>query len=102
MSDNYIGVEELNTASITGEVRGGSTLASVTVQGIMINGNPDIPIATEEELGGVIVGDHLSITEEGRLSVVTTDAVAQDNTHPITAAAVYMEVGNINALLQTI
>lgn len=36
------------------------------------------------------------------LDVNTTDEVQQDNTLPITSAAVYTEVGNINALLATI
>lgn len=36
------------------------------------------------------------------LSVNTTTEVQQDNTLPITSAAVYTEVGNINVLLQTI
>lgn len=36
------------------------------------------------------------------LEVDTTNAVEPDNTKPITAAAVYAEVGNINALLATI
>ena len=58
--------------------------------------------ATTAALGSVIVGADLEITEEGVLSVQKADAVEQDNTHPITAAAVYTEVGNINALLQTI
>lgn len=58
--------------------------------------------ATTTELGGIIVGEDLQITEEGVLSVIKANAVESDNTHPITAAAVYLEVGNINALLQTI
>lgn len=58
--------------------------------------------ATTQELGGIIVGDDLSVTEEGRLSVLKANSVEGDNTRPITAAAVYREVGNINALLQTI
>lgn len=36
------------------------------------------------------------------LSVDTVDKMEQDNTLPITSAAVYVEVGNINALLKTI
>ena len=36
------------------------------------------------------------------LSVDTADKIEQDNTLPITAAAVYAEVGNMNALLKTI
>ena len=64
--------------------------------------NYELPPATTTELGGIIVGDDLQITQEGILSVVKANAVESDNTHPITAAAVYVEVGNINALLQTI
>lgn len=58
--------------------------------------------ATTSTLGGVIVGQDLKITEEGVLSVDKATSVEEDNTRPITAAAVYTEVGNINALLQTI
>lgn len=58
--------------------------------------------ATTERLGGIIVGEDLAVTSTGLLSVVKANQVEQDNTHPITAAAVYTEVGNIDALLQTI
>lgn len=58
--------------------------------------------ATTSTLGSVIVGADLQITPEGVLSVDKADTVERDNTKPITAAAVYTEVGNINALLQTI
>lgn len=58
--------------------------------------------ATRSTLGGIIVGDDLSITEEGVLSVDKTANFSADNTKPVTAAAVYTEIGNINALLQTI
>ena len=34
--------------------------------------------------------------------ITPADHSEQDNTRPITAAAVYMEIGNINALLETI
>lgn len=40
--------------------------------------------------------------KNGVLSVNRATAVEQDNTLPITSAAVYTEVGNINALLSTI
>lgn len=62
----------------------------------------DLPPATTSTLGGIIVGSDLLITEEGVLSVDKATSVEEDNTRPITAAAVYTEVGNINALLQTI
>lgn len=62
----------------------------------------ELPPATTSTLGGVIVGDHLEVTEEGVLSVTVVNDVEHDNTNPISAAAVYTEVGNINALLATI
>ena len=111
MSDNFIGAAELNTASIvgeisgasvSGEVAGNSVLGGVEVSGVIINRYNTIPIATTTTLGGVIVGDHLQITEDGYMSVTVANSVDGDNTHPITAAAVYTEVGNINALLATI
>ena len=40
--------------------------------------------------------------ENGVLSVNTAKQVEEDNTLPVTSAAVYAEVGNINALLATI
>jgi len=65
-------------------------------------GGVDLYPATKYSLGGIIVGEDLAVTSTGLLSVVKANAVEKDNTHPITAAAVYTEVGNINALLQTI
>lgn len=65
-------------------------------------GGVDLYPATKYSLGGIIVGDDLAVTSTGLLSVVKANRVEQDNTHPITAAAVFTEVGNINALLQTI
>lgn len=64
--------------------------------------DPELRPATKATLGGIIVGEDLEITQSGVLSVAKATAVEQDNTHPITAAAVYTEVGNINALLHTI
>lgn len=40
--------------------------------------------------------------KNGILSVNTAEIVEEDNTLPVTSAAVYTEVGNINALLETI
>ena len=61
-----------------------------------------LPAATGETLGGIKVGSDLEITPEGVLSVQKATGVEADNTHPITAAAVYTEVGNIDVLLKTI
>lgn len=60
-----------------------------------------LPTATKQLLGGIKVGEDLKIAADGTLSVDKVTEVA-DNTKPITAAAVYKEVGNINALLATI
>lgn len=47
------------------------------------------------------LGDNLKVVG-GALTVDTASNVQQDNTKPITSAAVYTEVGNINALLALI
>lgn len=50
--------------------------------------------------GGYNIGDGLKLDPAtNTLSVDTADKVEQDNTKPVTSAAVYTEVGNINALL---
>lgn len=55
--------------------------------------------ATVEKLGLVRIGENLKITKDGILSVDTANAVEQDNTKPITSAAVHTAIGNIEALL---
>ena len=44
----------------------------------------------------------LKLTSDGKLSVNTTTDVSKDNTLPVTAAAVHVQIGNINTLLETI
>lgn len=65
-------------------------------------GITEIPIATHDTIGGIKVGDNLRISDDGVLSVVTADTAEQDNTLPITSAAVYTAVGNIEVRLSTI
>ena len=65
-------------------------------------GITEIPIATHDTIGGIKVGNNLRISDDGVLSVETTDAAEQDNTLPITSAAVYTAVGNIEVRLSTI
>lgn len=53
--------------------------------------------------GGYTIGPGLKLdAATNTLSVDTATAVEKDNTKPVTSAAVYTEVGNINALLATI
>lgn len=65
-------------------------------------GSSSLPVATQNVLGGVMVGEGLLITTEGTLSVETTNDVQANNNLPITSAGVNATVGNINALLETI
>lgn len=48
---------------------------------------------------GIEIGDGLRFDESGKLAVDTAKAVEQDNTKPVTSAAVYTEIGNIEVLL---
>lgn len=101
--------EEL-VPSLVGEISGTDELFGELSESDDISGGLTIPQfvyerfkpATPTTLGGIIVGDNLLITEEGRLSVDTATTVEDDNTRPITSAAVYTEVGNINVLLAAI
>lgn len=61
-----------------------------------------IPVATKSTLGGIKVGENLTITADGVLAVDTTTNATQDNTKPITSGGVYTVVGNIDALLKNI
>lgn len=53
---------------------------------------------TKYQIGSGLILDAKTNT----LAVDTADAVERDNTKPITSASVYLEIGNINALLATI
>lgn len=61
-----------------------------------------VPLASADVAGRVKVGSNLKISEDGTLSVDVTSDVVGDNTQPITSGAVYMQLGNIEALLNTI
>lgn len=53
--------------------------------------------------GGYVIGSGLKLDPDNNtISVDTADAVEQDNTLPVTSAAVFTTVGNIDALLATI
>ena len=85
------------------------------VQGFESGGDPAVPPTPDlyqkllkefaESGGGTAytIGHGLKLdAKTNTLSVDMADKIEQDNTLPITAAAVYAEVGNINALLKTI
>lgn len=65
----------------------------------------DLPLPNVGEGGGLAIyslDDTLNLSPEGRLSVNTANDAQQDNTLPITSAAVFQTVGNIEVLLSTI
>lgn len=60
-----------------------------------------IPVMDANTIGGAKLGEGLKIND-GVLSVDVATEVQEDNTKPITSAAVNTTVGNINALLSNI
>lgn len=78
-----------------------------SINGVELIGNKtsaDLDIAAKFPDGG-LVGDILmktSAASDGVSWVTPASDAEQDNTRPITSAAVYTEIGNINALLATI
>lgn len=61
----------------------------------------EVPVMDANTVGGAKLGDGLKINN-GVLSVDVATEAEEDNTKPITSAAVNTAVGNINALLSTI
>ena len=96
-ANGYLSGNITAKAGLSGDMTASGALGQTVVVGGTI-----LRPATTTSLGGIIVGEDLQITQSGVLSVTKANQVEQDNTHPITAAAVYAEVGNISALLQTI
>ena len=64
-------------------------------------GDNDVKVLTDDAPTTLIAGDNITI-KNNYISVTTTDKVEQDNTKPITSAAVYAELGNIATLLGSI
>lgn len=62
----------------------------------------EIPIMDPDTVGGAKLGDGLKVDETGVLSVDVATEAEEDNTKPITSAAVNTLVGNIDALLSNI
>ncbi len=58
----------------------------------------EIPIATNETLGGIKVGNYLNITDEGVLSAVVDEELSAESKNPIAASAVYSALNNLIVL----
>lgn len=63
-------------------------------------GKQAVPV--EPEGGSIAIDNHTLIEQGGVVKVNTANDAQQDNTLPITSAAVFAEIGNIDALLMTI
>ena len=61
-------------------------------------GLSEIPIATNETLGGIKVGNYLNITDEGILSAAVDKELSAESNNPIEASAVYNAVNNLIVL----
>ena len=76
-----------------------------TINGVELIGNltgEDLHLGDAAFPSGGFAGDLLGKTGDGVGWVTPANAMEQDNTKPITAAAVYATVGNIQQLLQLI
>lgn len=62
----------------------------------------DSGFITLEDVDVEVDDETIKVNEYGEIYVNTAKKVEQDNTLPITAAAVYTEIGNIDVLLQSI
>ena len=70
-----------------------------------VNGKTGEVKLNAEDVGAISklsIGNGLKFNTDGKLAVDTADTAEQDNTRPITSAAVYTEIGNIDAILKTI
>lgn len=70
-----------------------------------VNGKTGEVTLNAEDVGAISklsIGSGLKFNTDGKLAVDTADTAEQDNTRPITSAAVYTEIGNIDAILKTI
>ena len=58
--------------------------------------------ALKGQLGGTAGGGGIPYQIGAGLMVDTANVVEEDNTKPVTSAAVYVEIGNIEALLASL
>ena len=93
-----VGLTDIYTIALTD----GSSYEFTVTNGSGGGSGADVPIASDTVAGIVRVGENLRISADGVLSVDTATAIEEDNTRPVTSAAVQTTVGNIEILLKTI
>lgn len=99
MQSNVGGVKYYEELPDKPSINGVELVGNKTLDDLNIQSKGDF--ATKESAGVIKVGENLSI-EEGVLSVETTNNAEEDNTKPMTSAGVYIQLGNINVLLEKI
>ena len=90
----------MNCCSLKGRLRQSTALSGQLGQGSRLQAK--ISVSYSADVGNdYTIGDGLKL-ENGVLSVDTVNQVLEDNTKPVTSGAVYMELGNVEALLANI
>ena len=90
----------MNYRSLKGGLKQSTVLSGQLKAGSKLQADMDISYSAD--MGeSYLIGDGLKL-ENGVLSVDTIDEALKDNTKPITSGGVYMELGNIAALLSNI
>lgn len=105
-SDVSVPMRDVQIITVSGndynELKNKPRINSVVLKGNLTS--EDLGISASFPAEGLI-GDILTKTsneKDGVSWITPATSAEQDNTRPITAAAVYTEIGNINALLATI
>lgn len=89
------------TCKLSGEIKAVQPLSGEIKENRTFSADMSICFSDGGSGMNYIIGDGLKV--EGRvLSVDTSNKVEKDNTKPITSAAVYTTVGNIESLLSTL
>lgn len=90
----------MSYCSLKGRLRQSTPLSGQLGQGPTLQAK--ISVSYSADVGNdYTIGDGLKL-ENGVLSVDTVDEALKDNTKPITSGGVYMELGNVEALLANI
>lgn len=79
-------------------INGVTLQGDLTSEDLHIEASASFP--TEGNIGDILM--KTAMTVDGVSWITPASRAEEDNTRPITAAAVYTEIGNINALLATI
>lgn len=98
------GAVQTITTSNYNDLANKPSINGVTLQGALTSEDLHIEASAsfpeEGNIGDILM--KTAMTSDGVSWITPASKSEQDNTRPITAAAVYTEIGNINALLATI